>query len=91
MKQLPVMVLKGCPYVGVFLYRLCVPNVFGGKSGFDMVPSHIFSQGMLAAITLVWGGPGDGIGRAGARCEVGFPFCSMAITNLSGAGSISSC
>ena len=40
----------------------------------------IFLQGVLAALLLVGGGAGDGGARAGAACEVGLPFCSVAIT-----------
>ena len=48
--------------------------------------NHIFPQGVLAAITLVGGGAGDGGARAGARSEVGL-LCSVAVTALLGAGS----
>ena len=46
--------LKECPCVGTFLYSLCVPLGYGGRAGFDM--SHISSQGMLVAVSLVGGG-----------------------------------
>ena len=36
-----------------FLYRLCVFNAFGRRAGFDIYASHLFPQGVLAAITLV--------------------------------------
>ena len=49
--------------------------------------SHIFPQGVLAAITLVGGGAGDGGAKAGTGCEAGLPLCSVAITTLSGVGS----
>ena len=61
MKELPVVVLKGYSYVGASLYKLHVPNAFGRRVGFDLVASHIFPQGVLAAITLVVGGAGDGV------------------------------
>ena len=43
------MVLKRYPNVGVTLYRL---RAVGGRAGFDM-DSHVFPQGVLAAIALV--------------------------------------
>ena len=42
--------------MGMSLYRLCIPNAFGGRAGFDMNASHVFPQGVLAAITVVGGG-----------------------------------
>ena len=45
--------LKGCSYVGISLCRLCVPSVSDGGAGFDVDASHVFPQGVLAAITLV--------------------------------------
>ena len=48
--------------------------------------SHIFPQCVLAAITLVGGGAGDGGSRDRAKCEAGIPLCSVAITTLLGAG-----
>lgn len=47
------MVPKGCSYVQVPLFRLHVPNAFGGSAGFDANASYIFPQGLLVAITLV--------------------------------------
>ena len=79
--------LKGCSYAGPFLYRCSVSTAFGGRAGFDVDPSHIFPQGLLAAITLVGGGARDGEARAGAQCEAGLPFCSVAVTALPGVGS----
>ena len=64
-----------------------MPNAFGRRAGFDVDASHVFPQGVLAAIALVGGGAGDGGASAGARCEIGFPLCSVAITALSGTGS----
>ena len=84
MKLLPTLVLKGCPFVGVSLYRLCVPHGFGGRAGSEVSTSHVFPQGVLAAIISVGGGTGDGGARARARCESGLPLCSVANTTLSG-------
>ena len=69
------------------MYRLCVPSAFGGRAGFDMDKSHVFPQGMLAAITFVWSGAEDGLDRAGMGYETGLPLCSVAITALSKVGS----
>lgn len=41
--------------MGVFFYRLCVLNVFGGRAGFDVDTSYVFSQFVHAATTLVEG------------------------------------
>ena len=59
--------------MGTFLHRLHVPNAFGGRAGFDMDESHVFPQSVLAAITWVESGPGDGGATAGAGCGVGLP------------------
>ena len=64
MKQLPVVVLKGGPYLGASLYRLHVPRAFDGRAGFDVDANHIFPQGVLAAISLVEVRAGDGGARA---------------------------
>ena len=77
------MFLKGSPYVGVSLYSLHVPSHFGGRAGFDINTGHVFPQLALAAVTLVGGGTGEGGARAGARCEPGLHFCSLASTTLS--------
>ena len=67
MKQLPIAVLHGRPYVDVSLYRLHVPIAF---AGFGVDVCHVFPQGVLAAITLAEGGTGNGGARARACCEV---------------------
>lgn len=64
MKELSVVVLKGCSYETVSLYRLCVPNAFGGRAGSAVDPSHVLPQSVLATITLV-GGVGLEVGEAG--------------------------
>ena len=53
MKQLPIVVLKGYSHVAASLCRLCVPNAFDGRAGFDLKASHLFLWCVLAAITLV--------------------------------------
>ena len=70
--------------MGASLCKLCVPNTFSGRVGFDVDGCHIFPQGVLATITMVGGEAGDGVARAGAQCEVGLPLCSVATSTLSG-------
>ena len=77
-----IAVLKLCPYVSVSLFSLCVPSDFGRRAGFDMNTSHVFPQGVLAAVTLVGGRAGDGGAKARTRCEVRLPLCSVTITAL---------
>ena len=86
MKLFLIVVLKECFYVGAFLYRLHMPNIFGGRAGFDMDASHVFLQGTLAAIHLVWDGAGERMTKTGARCEVGLTLWSVAVTALSCVG-----
>ena len=40
-------------FVGAFLCRLCVSNVFSVKAGCDVDTSQVFLQGVLTAITLI--------------------------------------
>ena len=87
MKQLPIADLKGSSYVRVSLYRLLVSSVFSGRAGFDVDASHIFPQGVLANITLVFGRTGDEGGRAGTWCEGRLTLCSVAVTGLLVVGS----
>ena len=79
-EKLPIVVLKACPYVGASLYRLHMPSASGGRAGFYVNSSHAFPQGVLAVVTLVGCGAGDGGAKARARCEAGLPLCSVAIT-----------
>ena len=52
--QLSAVVLKGwCFYVEVSLPRLCVPSVFGVRTGFDGGCQPCLLQGVLATITLM--------------------------------------
>lgn len=74
-----IAILKCCPYVGASLGRLCVPRAFRGRSEFDMDRNFA----VLTPLSLA----GDGEARAGARCEVGLPRCSMAMATLTGPGS----
>ena len=68
-------------------YTDCVPSAFGGRAGFDVDISHVFPQCVLAAITLVGSGVGDGEARTGTGCEAGLPLFTVAVTTLSGTGS----
>ena len=61
-----------------------MPNAFLGRDGFVVDVSHVFLQGILADITLVGSGVGDGGARAYQRCVEGLPLFSVAITTLSG-------
>lgn len=47
---------------------------------------HFFLQGMLAVLTLVEDGGGEGGVRSRASCEMGLLFYSVAIAIFSGAG-----
>ena len=85
MKQLPILVLKGCPFVGASLYSLRVPSGFGGRAGSDVNMSLIFPQGVLAAIILVRGGAGGGGAKARAKCEPGLLLCLVTNSALLGA------
>lgn len=54
---------------GTSLYRLCVPSAFVGRGGFDVDPSHLFSQDVLAALSLLRVVADAGGTRASAECE----------------------
>lgn len=47
---------------------------------------YFFPKNVLAGITLVGGGAGDGGARARAMCELGLLLCSVAVTALFGQG-----
>ena len=68
-------------------YSLHVPSGFGGRAGSDVSMSLILPHGVLAALTMVGCGAGDGGSRARARCEPGLLLCSEASTALLGTGS----
>ena len=73
MKDLAVVFLKWYRYVGASLYSLNVSSVFGERDGFDVNTSHVFPQGVLAAIILMEGGAGDEGARAEIKCEAPQP------------------
>lgn len=72
--------------MGAFPYCLRVPSGFGGIAGFDLNTSHVFSQVLLAVITLIVGVAGDVGTRAGYRFELRLPLCSVAVSALLGLG-----
>ena len=53
--------------MGLFLYSLHLPNDLTVRAGSDKDRSHVSSQGVLAAISLVGFESGDGVARARAR------------------------
>ena len=61
-------------------YLIYVCSKTDGRAGSDSIRSHIFPQGVLAAITLVGGGAGGGGAKARARCEQGLFLCSLTNT-----------
>ena len=72
--------------MGASLCRLFVSTVFCVRAGFDMGASHIFPQGVLAALPFREGVFGVGVYKACAESEAGLPLCSMAVSALSGVG-----
>lgn len=68
----------------VTLYSLHVSSGFGGRTGSDISMGHIFPHGVLAGVTLVGGGVGDGGATCRARCELGRLLCSVADITLLG-------
>lgn len=60
-----------------------MPRAFRGRSEFDMDRNFA----VLTPLSLAGVGAGDGEARAGARCEVGLPRCSMTMATLTGPGS----
>lgn len=66
--------------MGEPLCSLCEPSTFRGRADFDVDDCHIFPQGMLTTISIVVSDTGDGLARAGIRCEAGLPLCSVTIS-----------
>lgn len=64
-----------------------MPRAFGERAGFNVDASHVFPQGILAAITLGGSVAGGGRARAYEGFEVGFSLCSVAGIILLGVGS----
>ena len=60
-----------------------LPRGFGGGAGSDMSTSYVFTQGVLAAITLMRGGAGDGGARTRASYDLGL-LCLVANNLLGG-------
>lgn len=82
------MVIKECSYLGASLCRQHLHSAFGRRAGFDVDASHIFPEVILAAFTLVVVAAGGGAARAHSWCKTELPFCSVAVTSLSGVGSV---
>ena len=61
-----------------------VPCDFNGRAGSDVSTSHILPHTVLAAITLVGVGAGDGGAKARPKCELWLLFCSVANSTLLG-------
>ena len=82
-----------CALEGVFLCgnvpkKTVCDQCLGRRARFDVDTSHIFPQGVLAAVPLAGVGDGDGGARSSPRHEVVLPLCSVVFsTALSGAGS----
>ena len=81
------MVLKWCFYVGGYLGRLRVSDIFGVRAVFGADASHVFPQSVLAVIPLIGYVVDIVVSRGCTGCEVGIPLCSMVVTTMSGAGS----
>lgn len=62
MKHLPIVVFRECPCEGPSINSLCVTSGFDGRAGSHVIRNHVFSQCVLAVITLVIGG-GEAWGR----------------------------
>ena len=70
--------LEGVSLCGSIPNSLSVPNGFGGRVGFDMNSSDVFS-GHVGIYPLVGGEARGGGARAEASCKTKFPFCLVAI------------
>ena len=84
MKQLTILILKGCPYVGISLYNLCVPSGIGETAGSEVSIDPIFPLNVLAATILMAGKSRDERARARARCELELFLCSITTIALWG-------
>lgn len=69
-----------CHLEGVSCVRasLRVPFAFGGGAGCEVDASHVFSYGLLAAVTLEVDGAGDRGARASAGYEAVLPYSGTA-------------
>ena len=65
--------------------QTALPNAFSGKARFDMDISHIFPQGLLAALSFVGGGAGDGGGQSVHSAWAGTHTSAEAVTGNSAA------
>ena len=67
--------------------NLCVPSGVGKTAGSGVSTGRVFPSGVLATLTRVGSGAGDGEAGARARCGPGLLLCSVANTALLGLGS----
>ena len=74
--------LRCYPYADVFSYSLPVFSGFGAEAESEVRTGYVFSQGALAADTLVGHKVGDGGALARARCEPGLLPGFMAVDTL---------
>ena len=63
-----------------------MPVVLVRELDFDMNPSHIFSQGVLATISSLGGRAMERVVRTRGRSEPRLPLYSVAVPTLSGVG-----
>ena len=73
------------------LCSLCGPSGFGGRGESEMSKAHTFPQGVLAAVTLIWGAAGDWGDGATARCDPGFSYSPWPSLPSGGQGQIPRC
>ena len=91
MKQLPLVILKGCPFVGVSLCSMCIPSGFHAGTRFVVNKIHVFPQGVLTVITLVGGGAVEGGSREESGVSQSFPFAQWLSLPYQGPDVILSC
>ena len=74
--------LEGMSFVEVSLCSVHVPGGFGGRAGPEVSGDCIFSQGVLAATTVVGGRAGVEGETARARCQPGLLLGSIPVATL---------
>lgn len=75
--------------MGASLCSLHVPSGFGGRAEFDVNASHVFSQGLPAAINLVEGSAGYGGVGPDSGVSQCFPFAQWPTSHIAEAESMS--
>ena len=85
MKELPVVILKGCRYVEAPHYNLHLLNGFGETAEFDENKKFRISSGCAGSyFTLRGDGAGDEGTRDRAKCELRLSLSSVVIIDLEG-------